>query len=309
MLKLFYFCEPIGGKLQKTMTESLGDKLREAREERGISISEVAEQTRISALYLESIENDDYRTLPGGIFNKGFVKSFAKHVGIDEQEAMQDYARLMSSQESLIDSNEPTKSYRPEVLTDNNSGPSILPTIIFAVIILGLGTWGIIALVNYLQNRESQTVPNNIAENNVKVDTPNKNSNTNNNLADNGAIPSIDEIKVKVESTAEELSITATIDGKRETRLLNAQIKEQIFEAEESLKLNYYKGSANTVTLTLNGKKLETPMPPPNYRKNGFEYEINLDNIKQVLQNGKIETGAPKATNNTAATNANTAPR
>ena len=61
------------------MSLTLGEKLRQAREARGITISEVAEQTRISALYLEAIENNDYRTLPGGIFNKGFVKSFAKY--------------------------------------------------------------------------------------------------------------------------------------------------------------------------------------------------------------------------------------
>ena len=70
------------------MSLTLGEKLRQAREERGISISEVAEQTRISPHYLDSIENDDYRTLPGGIFNKGFVKSYAKYVGIDEQDAL-----------------------------------------------------------------------------------------------------------------------------------------------------------------------------------------------------------------------------
>lgn len=46
------------------MALTLGEKLRQAREERGISISEVAEQTRISSLYLEGIEADDYRTLP-----------------------------------------------------------------------------------------------------------------------------------------------------------------------------------------------------------------------------------------------------
>ena len=60
------------------MSQTLGEKLRAAREERGISISEVAEQTRISPHYLASVENDDYKTLPGGIFNKGFVKSYGK---------------------------------------------------------------------------------------------------------------------------------------------------------------------------------------------------------------------------------------
>ena len=84
------------------MALSLGEKLQQAREERGISISEVAEQTRISSHYLEGIEADDYSTLPGGIFNKGFVKSYAKYVGVDEQEALQDYARLVASQDNKM---------------------------------------------------------------------------------------------------------------------------------------------------------------------------------------------------------------
>ena len=77
------------------MSLTLGQKLRQAREERGISIGEVSEQTRISPHYIESIENDDYKTLPGGIFNKGFVKSYARYVGYDEQEALGDYSKLM----------------------------------------------------------------------------------------------------------------------------------------------------------------------------------------------------------------------
>ena len=85
------------------MSLSLGEKLREAREERGFTIADVAEQTRISSLYLESIENDDYRILPGGIFNKGFVKSYAKFVGINEAEALQDYSALLAQTSSAED--------------------------------------------------------------------------------------------------------------------------------------------------------------------------------------------------------------
>ena len=97
------------------MSLTLGEKLRQAREERGFTISEVAEQTRISSLYLQSIENDDYNTLPGGIFNKGFVKSFAKFVGLNEQEALDDYGRLISQTETS-DPDE-LKVFRPEVLS------------------------------------------------------------------------------------------------------------------------------------------------------------------------------------------------
>ena len=82
------------------MSSTLGEKLRQAREERGFTLSEVSEQTRISSLYLESIENDDYRILPGGIFNKGFVKSYAKFVGINEQEALADYASILARSET-----------------------------------------------------------------------------------------------------------------------------------------------------------------------------------------------------------------
>ncbi len=270
------------------MPESLGEKLRQARESQGISISEVAEQTRISPLYLESIENDDYRPLPGGIFNKGFVKSFAKYVGVDENVAMQDYARISAGQEGGVDEKS-SGSYRPEVLTDDSSGPSMLPTVILAAIILGLMTWGILALVNWLQTRESRTVENNISNSNIKPEKEAANVNVNTNeSSENSTLPSMDSIKVTVTSTADALSITSIADGKTEMRALNSQVKEQTFEAQESLRLSYYQGLAETVQLTVNGKTIETPLPPQGYRKNGFDYEINKSNLKEILEGGKI---------------------
>lgn len=287
------------------MQESLGEKLKQAREERGITISEVSEQTRISSLYLECIENDDYRTLPGGIFNKGFVKSFAKYVGIDEQEALQDYARIISSQQSEEDDSIP-KKYRPQVLTDDSSGPSMLPTIIFAIIILGLMTWATFALVNWWQNRESSVRgEDSIANANVK-NPENANTNVNNAAVTNQPLPSMDEIKVTLRTSESALSITSTIDGKKEIRTISNEVREQTFEAEDSLILNYYKGLAETVELTVNGKKIETPLPPPDYKKNGFEYEINKNNLKEILEKGKISFGEPANTNSGA--NTNTAP-
>src|SRR5437870_13740634 len=131
------------------MSLTLGEKLRQAREERGIPISEVAEQTRISSLYLQSIENDDYKILPGGIFNKGFIKSYAKYVGIDEQEALLDYSRVLAQYESGEPDN--LTPYKPEVLTDDRSGSSMVPTVILAVVILAVMTGAVLWGVNYLR--------------------------------------------------------------------------------------------------------------------------------------------------------------
>ena len=151
------------------MSVTLGEKLRQAREERGITISEVAEQTRISALYIESIERDDYRILPGGIFNKGFVKSFAKCVGVDEQEALQDYAQLAAGQVSET-ADEP-KTYRSEVLTDDRRSSARLTTIIFAGVILALMAAGVLMLVKYIEPMATQTAANIAGNQNANVNS------------------------------------------------------------------------------------------------------------------------------------------
>jgi cytoskeleton protein RodZ len=77
------------------MTQSIGEKLRLARETQGIALREISEQTRISMRYLEAIEGDDYKRLPGGIFNRSFIRAYAKFIGYDEQEAIEDYARTL----------------------------------------------------------------------------------------------------------------------------------------------------------------------------------------------------------------------
>ncbi|MDH3492779.1 MAG: helix-turn-helix domain-containing protein [Acidobacteriota bacterium] len=277
------------------MSDSLGEKLRLAREERDISISEVAEQTRISALYLQAIENDDYRTLPGGIFNKGFVKSFAKYVGVDEHEALEEYAQIIAREEAANPASDPL-NYRPEVLTDDSRQGSMLPTIIFAVIILGLMAWGILALVKYVQSLESgASGKDSLASSNVKTDeTPAGNSNTKANQAE--PMPATDSIKIKIKTSADELAVVAIADGRRETLSLTGNAKERTIEANEKVVLSYYKGLADSVSLELNGKKIETPMPPEGYRKQGLEFEINMENIKRILQTGKIEFGTPTVT-------------
>ena len=70
---------------------SLGEQLRRARESRGVTQREVSEQTRITMRHLEAIEADNYKELPGGIFNKSFIKSYARHVRFDEARAVELY--------------------------------------------------------------------------------------------------------------------------------------------------------------------------------------------------------------------------
>jgi cytoskeleton protein RodZ len=70
---------------------SFGERLRREREMRGISLDEIATATKISARNLRALEDEKFQQLPGGIFNKGFVRAYAKFLGIDEEDIVAQY--------------------------------------------------------------------------------------------------------------------------------------------------------------------------------------------------------------------------
>ncbi len=69
----------------------VGARLRAAREAKQISLREIAETTKISASMLEAIEENDVAQLPGGIFTRAFVRSYAAEVGLDPEETTRDF--------------------------------------------------------------------------------------------------------------------------------------------------------------------------------------------------------------------------
>ncbi len=68
-----------------------GDKFRKAREAKKISLDDVSNVTKISARMLQAIEEEKFDQLPGGVFNKGFIRAYAKHLGINDEEAVTEY--------------------------------------------------------------------------------------------------------------------------------------------------------------------------------------------------------------------------
>jgi cytoskeletal protein RodZ len=291
---------------------SLGEKLRQAREARGVSISEIAEQTRISSHYLEAIESDDYRTLPGGIFNKGFVKSYAKYVGFDEQEALQDYAKIVNDQAANQPETE-LRSHRPEVLTDSSRG-SMLPTLIFAAVILGLMTWGILSAVawwtdqqnkNQIANANKPANVSSLATAASNANTANTaNTNTANTNTETAPVAAPGELTVQFKSISTEVekpNITSTIDGVWESYSFQTE-EPKIFKPQQTLKVAFSKWQVANLQMTINGKPITLPAKPFNLKKQAIEFEINKTNIAQILQAGAI---TPESVGAGAVPNAN----
>ena len=75
---------------------TFGEKLQREREMRGITLEEIAEATKIGTRSLRALEEQDFDKLPGGIFNKGFVRAYSKYLGIDEEQAVADYVEAVS---------------------------------------------------------------------------------------------------------------------------------------------------------------------------------------------------------------------
>src|SRR6266545_1909370 len=68
-----------------------GTRLRAARERRGISLRQIANATKISVSVLDALERNDISRLPGGIFGRGFVRSYAVEVGLDPEATIRDF--------------------------------------------------------------------------------------------------------------------------------------------------------------------------------------------------------------------------
>ena len=134
------------------MAESIGEKLRLARETRGIALRDISDQTRISMRYLEAIEADDYRRLPGGIFNRSFIRAYAKFVGYDEDQAIDEYGRTLRELGGPDEEAEP-KTFKSLVYTDDASHRSPLKNLLLAIVILAILTASVLGGLHFYRRR------------------------------------------------------------------------------------------------------------------------------------------------------------
>ena len=68
-----------------------GIKMKRLREERGVSLRRIADVTRISVSVLEALERSDISRLPGGIYSRALVRSYALEIGLDPEETIRDF--------------------------------------------------------------------------------------------------------------------------------------------------------------------------------------------------------------------------
>jgi cytoskeletal protein RodZ len=80
---------------------TFGEKFRTERERRGFTLDDVSNVTKINSRMLKAIEDEHFDVLPGGVFNKGFVRAYAKHLGLNDEEAIGEY--LLCLRQAQVD--------------------------------------------------------------------------------------------------------------------------------------------------------------------------------------------------------------
>lgn len=104
---------------------NFGETLRREREMRGVSLGEISNATRISTRFLLALENEQWHELPGGVFNRGFVRSVSRFLGLDEDALMAEYAL--------------TTNDKPEMAvwaTDGKGQRRVMPALTVALLVL-----------------------------------------------------------------------------------------------------------------------------------------------------------------------------
>lgn len=118
----------------------LGRHLKEARLQKGMSLDDVQEVTKIRKKYLEAIETGDYKVLPGSFYVRAFIKTYAEAVGVNPDELLQEHGNVavVPKEESTMESVIQKRSRRPETERNAKWLPTLLmwvfPVLIIAVI-------------------------------------------------------------------------------------------------------------------------------------------------------------------------------
>jgi cytoskeleton protein RodZ len=261
---------PEGGARAAGADGSLGEQLRSAREARGVNLREISEQTRITMRHLEAIEADDYKELPGGIFNKSFVKSYARYVRFDEARAVELYERTARASGVYSDEVATTPQRSRVYMGDPARSPII--TYGLSAVIVGILILIVYAGLHYYRRTEGVQTTGAAA-----TPTPAAAPAQGSTAMPAPASAAANGFRIEVKSTRS-FWLTSWQDDekKKRGRFLKPDAPEQ-FEPSAALNLHYDPTSADALQVTVNGQALKPPTDTT-------VWTITKENFKQFAQ-------------------------
>lgn len=287
---------------------SLGYELKQAREAKGVSLTQLAENTRIGIRFLQAIESDDFKSLPGGLFNRSFIKAYARAVGIDEDEAVVAYQKQTGDGPANSDAQ---LNNIPTYTVPREEEVNFVPYIIGAVVavVLFLGCWALYRHFNAPGQQTSQpptapapapstpttptTVPP-VLSGGAPPPAP---------APTTATPPTSAPLVLELVAANDDCYVKVDPDGKIEKGLVLKMGQNQTFEATEQMLVRV--GKVASVTAKLNGKEITLESPTGN--REDFKISLKdgqpaIERIKRFIPKnkpaatGEAPTGTPPAT-------------
>ena len=117
---------------------ALGEEFRSAREARGLSLSDVAERLHIRSVYLAAIEDEDWKTIGPPVYVRGFMRTYARFLGLDAEAAVSRFSASVPSGTPAASSPRESKAIA-EDRTGERSSPSLAAILALVVAVLAVG--------------------------------------------------------------------------------------------------------------------------------------------------------------------------
>lgn len=114
---------------------ALGERFRAAREARGLSLSDVAEQIRIRSVYLGAIEDEHWSAIGAPVYARGFLRTYARFLGLDPEEVVAEFNRTSGAGSPPVDSGGSVPGYSGAAASRNLS-PLIWIASLVAIVLI-----------------------------------------------------------------------------------------------------------------------------------------------------------------------------
>jgi cytoskeleton protein RodZ len=124
--------------LQGPPARTVGTRLREAREKRGVSLRQLSNSTRISVMSLEALERSDLSRLPGGIFTRAFIRAYAREVGLDPDRTIQDFIAEVPGESMTANARDVMAEDGAKLESDRKAATTAIRLVLVSVPIIGL---------------------------------------------------------------------------------------------------------------------------------------------------------------------------
>lgn len=235
---------------------SFGEELRREREIRGISLKEISDATKISKRFLEAIERNDHKTLPAPVFTRGFVREYARYLGLNSEEIVSRYNFAAAGDDRIEKSvhlerlvqlpppREMPKQGIPPPYARIDRNVYITLAIVIALIVV---SWWAIRFKR--QQREAAQMESNVAQ--IPIATPPP---TNTAPPPTPPPPKDDTLRLTIETLADSY-FALDVDGKSVFADVMKGGERQTFEGKEQFRFRTI-GNAGGLILYLNDNRL-----------------------------------------------------